>query len=340
MELLLLGGAGYIGSHTAIELLEAGHQVTIADSYSNSSPRVTERIRRITGRSVKAVKLDGADKGALEGLFRENNFDAVVHFAAYKAVGESVREPLKYYRNNLDVTLTLLETMERHGVARLVFSSSATVYGVPERLPLTEDMPLSATNPYGQTKITSERILEDVCSAWPELGVCSLRYFNPVGAHPSGLIGEEPRGVPNNLMPYLMQVATGRRQVLHIYGDDYPTKDGTGVRDYIHVMDLAKGHVSALRYIGEKRGFYVFNLGTGAPVSVLELVEAFGRACGRKIPYVIDPRRPGDVAQCYADPGKARRELKWQSEKTLDDMCADAWRWQQTLEREKDTGIF
>ena len=333
MKLLLLGGAGYIGSHTAVELLTAGHQVVIADSYDNSTPEVIARIRAITGRPVQAWQVDGKDPEGMQALFQAHRFDAVLHFAALKAVGESVREPLRYYRNNLDVTLTLLETMQRHGSYRLVFSSSATVYGAPERLPLTEEAPLSAANPYGQTKLMTEQILRDVCAASRRWSVCSLRYFNPVGAHESGLLGEWPRGVPSNLMPYLAQVAAGRRERLHIFGGDYPTRDGTGVRDYIHITDLARGHVAAVDYLRDRPGFHVFNLGTGHPLSVLELVDAFQRASGRKIPWVMDPRRPGDVAECWADPDRARRELGWQAQRGVDEMCRDAWRWQQELER-------
>lgn len=328
MEVLLTGGAGYIGSHTAVELLSVGHKVIIADNYSNSKPDVLGRIRQITGHLPKSYEIDVADAGQLEPVFRENKIDAVIHFAGYKAVGESVQQPVKYYRNNLDTTLSLLEVMERYGVCKLVFSSSATVYGVPAQLPLTEDMPTSATNPYGQTKLMIEQILRDVGQACPNWSISLLRYFNPVGAHKSGLIGESPNGVPNNLMPYVAQVAAGLRKELRVFGDDYPTKDGTGVRDFIHVVDLAKGHVAALDYIGKHTGVSTFNLGTGTPHSVLEMVSAFEKASGRAVPYVICPRRPGDVAECYADAGKAQRELGWSAELTLLDMCEDTWRWQ------------
>ena len=336
MKLLLLGGAGYIGSHTAVELLTAGHQVVIADSYDNSTPEVISRIRAITGRPVQAWRVDGKDPEGMQALFQAHRFDAVLHFAALKAVGESVQEPLRYYRNNLDVTLTLLETMERHGLYRLVFSSSATVYGVPRHLPLTERDPLSAVNPYGQTKLMAEQILRDVCAASPRWSVCALRYFNPVGAHESGLLGEQPRGEAGNLMPCLAQVAAGEREALHIFGGDYPTRDGTGVRDYIHITDLARGHVAAVDYLHSRPGYHVFNLGTGCPLSVLELVSAFERVSGRRIPYVIDPRRPGDVAACWADPAKAERELGWRAEKNVEDMCRDAWRWQESVSGGKE----
>ena len=338
MNLLLLGGAGYVGAHTAVALLDAGHQVVIADNFENSKSNVISRIRTITGKPVRVYQVDGEDREGMETVFRENDFDAALHFAALKAVGESVREPLRYYRNNLDVTLTLLETMERHGVYRLVFSSSATVYGASEHLPLTEDTALSAANPYGWTKMMVEQILRDVCAASERWAVCSLRYFNPVGAHESGLIGEDPRGVPGNLMPYLTQVASGKREMLHIFGNDYPTKDGTGVRDYIHIMDLAKGHAAALSYLMSHAGFNVFNLGTGRPLSVLELVSAFEAATGQRIPRVMDPRRPGDVAACWADPEKAKAELGWRAERSVEDMCRDAWRWQKELDRETRGG--
>lgn len=330
MQILLTGGAGYIGSHTAVELIAAGHEVVIADNYSNSSPEVIRRIGKITGVFPKAYCIDVTQPEQLHTLFSENNIDAVIHFAGYKAVGESVSLPLKYYRNNLDATLTLLEIMGEYGVKKLVFSSSATVYGVPERLPLTEDMPTSATNPYGQTKLMIEQILRDVSTASPEWSITMLRYFNPVGAHKSGLIGEAPNGTPNNLMPYIAKVAARKLDRLHVFGDDYPTKDGTGVRDYIHVVDLALGHVAALDYIGKHTGLSVFNLGTGKPNSVLEMVYAFQNASQTTIPYVIDPRRPGDVAECYADPGKALRELGWSTHRSLRDMCEDTWRWQQS----------
>ena len=331
MEVFLVGGAGYIGSHTAVELLNTGHDVIIADNYSNSNPDVIQRICKITGKSPKAYNVDVSSAKAIDRIFSENKIDVVIHFAGYKAVGESVQQPLKYYRNNLDTTLSLLETMGQHGVSKFVFSSSATVYGIPNRLPITEDMPTSATNPYGQTKLMIEQILRDVGIASPDWSISLLRYFNPVGAHKSGLIGESPNGIPNNLMPYVAQVAAGIRKELHIFGNDYPTIDGTGVRDYIHVVDLAKGHVAAMKYICNHKGVFTFNLGTGTPHSVLEMVAAFEKASGRPIPYVIDPRRPGDVAECYADVNKAQHELDWHAELTLKDMCEDAWRWQTQL---------
>ena len=329
MKVFLVGGTGYIGSHTAVELLNAGHDVVIADNYSNSNPDVVQRIFQITGKSPKTYNIDASSVEDIDRIFAENDIDVVIHFAGYKAVGESVQQPLKYYRNNLDTTLSLLESMERHGVSKFVFSSSATVYGVPKHLPITEDMPTSATNPYGQTKLMIEQILRDIGNAFPDWSISLLRYFNPVGAHKSGLIGESPNGIPNNLMPYVAQVAAGIRKELHIFGNDYPTKDGTGVRDYIHVVDLAKGHVAAMEYVCNHKGVSTFNLGTGTPHSVLEMVAAFEKASGRSIPYVIDPRRPGDVAECYADVSKAYRELNWQAKLTLEDMCEDAWRWQQ-----------
>lgn len=329
MNILLTGGAGYIGSHTAVELILAGYNVIIADNYSNSCPEVIHRIEKITGVRPKVYAIDVTCCKKLQNLFAEIHIDAVIHFAGYKAVGESVSQPLKYYRNNLDSTLALLEVMDEYVVKKLVFSSSATVYGVPKLLPLTEDMPTSATNPYGQTKLMIEQMLRDVSAADPEWAITILRYFNPVGAHKSGLIGESPNGIPNNLMPYIAKVASGNLEKLHIFGNDYPTKDGTGVRDYIHVVDLACGHLAALNYIEHHKGISIFNLGTGRPYSVLELIHAFQKASGKTIPYVIDPRRPGDVAECYADPGKAKRELGWTAQRSLLEMCEDTWRWQQ-----------
>ena len=329
MTVLLTGGAGYIGSHTAVELLNAGFNVIIADNYANSNPIVAERIARITGKHVKCYEVDVADSAALEQVFQENHIDSVMHFAGWKAVGESVRLPLAYYRNNLDSTLTLLEAMERHGVGRLIFSSSATVYGTPERLPLTEEQGTGVcTNPYGWTKVMIEQILRDYTAAHPEFSAVLLRYFNPVGAHRSGLIGEAPNGVPNNLMPYITQTALGKRDHLSIFGNDYDTPDGTGVRDYIHVVDLARGHAAALGYCAEHCGVEVFNLGTGRGYSVLEMAETFARVNGVAVPYTFAPRRPGDVAACYADASKARRVLGWEAVLTLEDMCRDSWNWQ------------
>lgn len=328
MAILLSGGAGYIGSHTAVELLTADAEVVIADDFSNSTPTVIDRIEQITGHRPKLYQADVADRGAVRQIFTENRIDAVIHFAGFKAVGESVTQPLKYYRNNLDTTLTLLETMVEFRVYRFIFSSSATVYGVPQKLPLTEDMPTSATNPYGQTKLMIEQILKDLSAANPAWSIVSLRYFNPVGAHPGGLIGESPNGIPNNLMPYVAKVAAGELEKVHVFGNDYPTPDGTGMRDYIHVVDLAKGHIAALEFSKAHDGLHVFNLGTGRAYSVLEMIAATEKASGREIPYVIEGRRPGDVAECYADTQKANRILGWQAQKTLQDMCDDAWRWQ------------
>ncbi len=328
MRILLTGGAGFIGSHTYAELLSAGHEAVIADNYYNSCEEVLRRLETITGKPVVHELVDVCDKAALSRVFDKYAFDAVIHFAGYKAVGESVGKPLEYYRNNLDSTLTLCEVMRAHGVKRLVFSSSATVYGLAETMPLTEDMPTGCTNPYGWTKYMIEQIMQDVCHANPDWSVALLRYFNPIGAHQSGLIGEDPVGIPNNLMPYISQVASGKLKELHVFGDDYPTVDGTGVRDYIHVVDLAQGHVAACNYLAEHTGCEVINLGTGVGYSVLQMVDAFVRVNGVPIPYVIAPRRPGDIATCYADASKAKRLLSWSAHKTLDDMCRDSWRWQ------------
>lgn len=328
MAILLSGGAGYIGSHTAVELLAAGAEVIIADDFSNSTPTVIDRIEQITGHRPKLYQADVANREAVRQIFTENRIDAVIHFAGFKAVGESVTQPLKYYRNNLDTTLTLLEVMSEFEAKRFIFSSSATVYGIPETLPLTENMPTSAINPYGQTKLMIEQVLKDLSAANPEWSIVSLRYFNPVGAHPSGLIGESPNGIPNNLMPYVAKVAAGELEKVHVFGNDYPTPDGTGMRDYIHVVDLAKGHIAAVNFSGQSKGLHVFNLGTGKPYSVFEMIAALEKASGREIPYVVEGRRPGDVAECYADTQKANRILGWQAQKTLQDMCDDAWRWQ------------
>lgn len=328
--ILLTGGAGYIGSHTAVELLTAGYDVVIADDLSNSEESVIDRIAIIVGRRPEFRCIDVSDRTALEALFGEYPIDAVVHFAGFKAVGESVAKPLMYYRNNLDTTLTLLEVMAAHGCKRIVFSSSATVYGEENPSPYVEDMPEGrCTSPYGWTKFMVERILTDAAKADSEMSVVLLRYFNPLGAHESGLIGEKPNGIPNNLMPYITQVAAGIREKLYVFGNDYDTPDGTGVRDYIHVVDLAKGHVRALEYADGHGGAEVINLGTGRGSSVLEVVSAFERVNGVRIPYEIAPRRPGDIDSFYADAGKAERVLGWRAEKTLDDMCRDSWRWQQ-----------
>ncbi|MFZ5575403.1 MAG: UDP-glucose 4-epimerase GalE [Pseudomonadota bacterium] len=328
MKVLLTGGAGYIGSHTAVECLAAGHEVVVFDNLSNSNPRSLERVARIAGRPVDFVEGDIRDRAALRRLFADHAIDAVVHFAGLKAVGESVEKPLLYYDNNIAGSIALFETMAEAGVKTVVFSSSATVYGDPATVPITEDFPLSATNPYGWSKLFIETMLRDVARADAGWKVALLRYFNPVGAHVSGLIGEDPRGIPNNLMPYLAQVAVGRRPHLNVYGGDYPTPDGTGVRDYIHVVDLARGHVAALNRLAGLTGVHTWNLGTGRGVSVLEMVRAFEAASGRPVPYQVVSRRAGDVAQCWADPSRAERELGWRAEYDLARMCADAWRWQ------------
>lgn len=329
MKVLLTGGAGYIGSHTCVELLDSGYDVVIADNFDNASEKVISRVESITGKSVPVYRVDIADKEQLRAVFSECDIDAVIHFAGYKAVGESVEKPLMYYRNNIDTTLTLLEVMSEFNVKKIVFSSSATVYGVPEVVPLTEDMPTSCTNPYGWTKLFNEQILQDACVADKELSVVLLRYFNPIGAHKSGLIGESPNGIPNNLMPYITQVAVGKREKLSVFGNDYDTHDGTGVRDYIHVVDLAKGHLKALEYLSRgNKGAEVFNLGTGVGYSVLDIVKAFSQVSGVEIPYVIVDRRPGDVAVVTADPTKANEKLGWKTEFTLSDMCRDSYNWQ------------
>lgn len=329
MTVLLTGGAGYIGSHTAVELLSAGHDVIIADNYANSSSIVAQRITQITGKPVKCYEADAADPAALERIFQENAIDSVIHFADLKAVGESVRLPLDYYRNNLDSTLALLAAMEAHGVRQLIFSSSATVYGRHAALPYREDAETGpCTNPYGWTKLFIEQIIWDYAAAHPDFSVVLLRYFNPVGAHESGLMGEDPRDIPNNLMPYIARVAVGTLPYLNVFGNDYPTPDGTGVRDYIHVTDLATGHMAALDYAASHTGVEVFNLGTGTGYSVLDMVHAFSRACGRDIPYRIAPRRSGDIAACYADVTKAKEILGWRAKLDIDDMCRSAWNWQ------------
>ncbi len=327
--ILLTGGTGFIGSHTAVELLNLGYDVVIADNLANSDASVIDRIETITGRRPAFSKIDVADKAALTALFTASKIDAVIHFAGYKAVGESVSMPVAYYRNNLDSTLTLLEVMKDHGCGRIIFSSSATVYGSNSEAPFAEDAPTGhCTNPYGWTKYMIEQILQDAVVADPQLAVVLLRYFNPIGAHESGIIGERPNGIPNNLLPYVTQTAMGIREKLSVFGNDYPTHDGTGVRDYIHVVDLAKGHVAALKYIMDHKGAEIFNLGTGTGYSVLDVVKAFEKVNGVKVPYVIAPRRTGDIATCYANADKARKVLGWTADKTLEDMCRDAWRWQ------------
>ena len=328
MQVLLTGGAGYIASHTLIELIEAGHDPVVVDNYSNSTPDVVCRVENIVGRQIKAYEADVTEASALEKIFAENDFDAVIHFAGFKAVGESVEKPLLYYRNNLGATFTVIECMKKFGVKNIIFSSSATVYGENNSVPFDETMPTSCTNPYGWTKLMSEQILKDAAAADSDLSVVLLRYFNPVGAHESGLIGENPKGIPNNLMPYIQQVASGKREKLTVFGNDYDTPDGTGVRDYIHVVDLAKGHVAALDYAADRRGAEVFNLGTGRGTSVLELVKAFEKANGVKVPYVIGDRRPGDIAECYAYAGKAAEIFGWKAELGIEEMCRDAWKWE------------
>lgn len=327
--ILVTGGAGFIGSHTCVALAAAQLPYVILDNFSNSRRSVLERIGRITGQAPLWVEGDVRDEALVERVIREHGVDAVVHFAALKAVGESVREPLSYYDNNVAGTVSLLRVMRAAQVRTLVFSSSATVYGEPATVPIREDFPLTATNPYGWTKLMMEQVLADVDRAEPgQWRLARLRYFNPVGAHESGLIGEDPQGVPNNLMPYVAQVAVGQRAELSVFGNDYSTPDGTGVRDYIHVMDLAEGHVAALDHLDRQPGLLTVNLGTGRPASVLDLVNAFGRACGKPIPYKVVPRRAGDVAEYWADPALARQLLGWQTRRDLDAMCADAWRWQ------------
>ena len=328
MNVLLTGGAGYIGSHTCVELINAGHTPVIADNYDNSCPEAVKRVEEITGKSVKVYEIDVCDREAVDKMFSENSFDAVIHFAGLKAVGESCEIPLRYYRNNLDSTIVLLEAMEKYNVPNFVFSSSATVYGVPEKVPLVEGMPTGCTNPYGWTKLMNEQILTDASTADKNLSVVLLRYFNPIGAHESGRIGEDPNGIPNNLMPYITQVAAGKLKELGVFGNDYPTHDGTGVRDYIHVVDLAKAHVKALDYAAEHKGTEIFNIGTGPGYSVLDIVNTFMRVNNLTIPYTIKPRRSGDIAECYANPEKAEKILGWKAEKNLDDMCRDSWNWQ------------
>ena len=329
MRVLVAGGAGYIGSHTVLKLVESGHEPVIVDNFSNSKPTVIPRLEVLAGKSLPVHNFDLTDRDRTLELFDSEAFDAVIHFAGFKAVGESVERPLHYYENNLESTFSLLNAMQQTGVRKLVFSSSATVYGADGVPPMTEDLPTSATNPYGWTKAMIEQVLRDVAASDSEWRIASLRYFNPVGAHPSGTIGEDPNGIPNNLMPFVAQVAVGRRDKLSVFGDDYDTPDGTGVRDYIHVEDLAAGHVAALKRISTvDDAFSVWNLGTGNGSSVLEVVAAFERASGKTIPYAIVPRRSGDVAASYADPTKANTELGWKAELTIDEMCADVWRWQ------------
>ncbi len=328
--ILVTGGAGFIGSHACVELHDAGYDFVIADNFSNSSPEMVDRLGKITGSKINCVTADVSDKAAMTHIFEVYDITAAIHFAGYKAVGESVKIPLSYYKNNIECTLALCEVMAKHNVKKLIFSSSATVYKSDNEMPLDESSPLGCTNPYGWTKYMIEQILRDLCSADDDWSVALLRYFNPVGAHKSGLIGEMPSGIPNNLMPYISNVASGKLEKLNVFGDDYPTPDGTGIRDYIHVVDLAKGHVRALDYINKHSGSEAINLGTGTGYSVLEVINAFEKATGKKIPYEITKRRPGDIAVTYAKTDKAKKLLGWQAELLLEDMCKDAWRWEST----------
>ena len=330
MSILVSGGAGYIGSHTCVELIEAGYDIVVADNLCNSSEESIRRVEKIVGKKIPFVKTELCNPDEVEALFNQYpDIDAVIHFAGLKAVGESVQKPLEYYTNNLVNSLVLLNAMRRHGVKNFVFSSSATVYGDPASVPIREDFPTGGTtNPYGTTKLFLERILTDICAADHELNVALLRYFNPIGAHESGLIGEDPNGIPNNLVPYIAQVAVGKLETLHVFGNDSPTPDGTGVRDYIHVVDLAKGHVAALKKLDTKCGLFVCNLGTGKGYSVLDILHAYEKACGKTLPYVLDPRRPGDIAECYADPAKALNEMGWKAQYGIEEMCASSWKWQ------------
>ena len=330
MAILVSGGAGYIGSHTCVELLAAGYDIVVADNYYNSCPEALARVKKIAGKDFRFVEADMTDKDAVEKIFAENeDIDCVIQFAAYKAVGESVSKPIEYYSNNLACTLNILDVMRRHNCHNIIFSSSATVYGDPASVPIREDFPVGGTtNPYGTTKVFTERILTDCCHADPELNVALLRYFNPIGAHPSGLIGEDPNGIPNNLVPYIAKVAVGKLEKVHVFGTDYPTPDGTAVRDHIHVVDLARGHVAAIKKLEQKPGLFICNLGTGHGYSVLDVINAFSKACGKEIPYVIDPRRPGDIAECWCDPSKAKRELGWEAQYGIEEMCAHSWNWQ------------
>lgn len=329
MAVLLPGGLGYIGSHTAVELLNEGKEVIILDNFSNSKPDVIEKIEKITGKKIKFYEADYLEREKVEKIFEENEIEAVINFAGYKAVGESVKEPLKYYHNNITGCLILLETMKKYGVKKFIFSSSATVYGDPEVVPITEETKTGGTtNPYGTTKLFIEQILKDTYNADNTLDICILRYFNPIGSHESGLIGENPQGIPNNLMPYVVRVASGELKELSVFGNDYNTPDGTGVRDYIHVVDLAKGHVKALNKLEkEQKGLYIYNLGTGKGTSVLDIVKAFEKSTGEKVAYKIVERRPGDIAECYADASKAKEELGWEATKTIEDMCRDSWNY-------------
>ncbi len=330
MNILVTGGAGYIGSHTCVELLNAGYDVVIIDNLYNSNQKAVDRIEEITGKKVKFYEEDLMDRAAVKRVFDENKIDAVIHFAGLKAVGESVHKPIEYYRTNIGSTLNLTDEMRAHGCKNIIFSSSATVYGDPAEIPITENCPKgTCTNPYGWTKWMQEQILTDIHTADPEWNVILLRYFNPIGAHKSGLIGEDPKGIPNNLLPYVAQVAIGKLPEINVFGNDYDTPDGTGVRDYIHVVDLARGHVKAIERFAKKDGVFICNLGTGHGYSVLDVIHAFEKACGKELPYVIRERRPGDIATCYSSPAKAEKELGWTAEYDLEDMCRDSWNWQQ-----------
>lgn len=327
-KILVTGGTGFIGSHTCVALTNAGYPVVVMDNLSNSKVEAIARIEMITGKHVRFYRTDMRDEADLEQIFEDNKIDAVIHFAGMKAVGESVEKPLEYYENNVSGTLTLLRVMRKYGCRTMIFSSSATVYGSQNPVPYREEMPTSATNPYGYTKVMIEQILRDVCAADPNFTAVALRYFNPIGAHMSGLLGENPNGIPNNLVPYIAKVAVGTLEKVHVFGNDYPTPDGTGVRDYIHVVDLARGHVAALKKLASNCGLFICNLGTGKGYSVLDVIKAYSKACGKDLPYVIDPRRPGDIAECYADPAKARDELGWTAEYGIEEMCASSWKWQ------------
>ena len=328
MNILVTGGAGYIGSHTCVELLDAGYDIVVLDNLSNSSIKCLDAVKKLTGKEFPFYEVDMLDYDAMEKVFAQNKIDAVIHFAGLKAVGESTQIPITYYHNNITGTLHLLQLMEKYDVNNLVFSSSATVYGMPKTVPITEDFPLATTNPYGSTKLMIEGILTDTQKANNKLSVTLLRYFNPIGAHKSGTMGEDPKGIPNNLVPYIAQVAVGKRDIVHVFGSDYPTKDGTGVRDYIHVVDLALGHLKAIEKKSDVPGVHIYNLGTGNGYSVLEIIKAYSEACGQELPYQIDPRRPGDIAECYANPKKAKDELDWEATRGIAEMCEDSWRWQ------------
>ena len=328
MKVLVTGGAGYIGSHTCVELLNAGYEIVVLDNLCNSSEKSLDVVKEITGKDFPFYNVDLLDYDGTNKVFDEHKIDAVIHFAGLKAVGESVSIPIRYYHNNITGTLNLVDIMEKHEVYNLVFSSSATVYGMPKTVPITEDFPLSTTNPYGSTKLMIENILKDVFVSNDKWSITLLRYFNPIGAHKSGKMGEDPKGIPNNLLPYVAQVAVGKLECVHVFGNDYPTKDGTGVRDYIHVVDLALGHLKSIEHKADVPGVHIFNLGTGNGYSVLEVIKAFGKACGKEIPYKIEARRPGDIAECFANPKKALDELEWKATREISEMCEDSWRWQ------------